>query len=628
MRTLSPTVVGGDSGELITASHVLGIVHPPGYPLYTLLGKLFSLLPLGPGVAFRVNLLSALCDALGAGALCWAVALWTRTVWAGVLSAALFAFSPIVWPYAVTAEVFPLNNMFAAGFVALVASASLGRNRSLLVPTAFWLGLGLTNHHTLVFLGAPALVYVAFLERATLTRRRAGIAAACFALGLLPYLYLPLAAMAHPPASWGDPTTTSGLLTHLLRREYGTFRLASPDVGSAGAALPRIASFLARFGATTAWAGPLLAVAALVLPPGEPAASRRLAFFWLVVLTAYLVVFSLLANVRMDEALHRTVQERFWQQAVVVAAALAGVGLAGLGRRLGPRAMAVGLPAVALGCAAALVSANLDAMDRRHDLLFRDYGRALLAPLPRGSILLVTSDEAVGSVRYAQWVEGLRQDVEVATTGQLTSPWFRAFAQRRLPELVLPPGDFTARELMDANVGRHPVFLVNKVPWLQTLEEAYHPWSVGLAERVLPKGTTPELKPWVGGANESYARFDPGPPSSFPDGSWERNLAEAYWREYRRFAREVVAVAAVRDEPATHRAVVAALQPLADRDPAPEPSLFKNLGAAYQHLRASDPGAEEKMVRYWRMYLGLRPQDPDAAAMRILMGDAARSGVE
>jgi dolichyl-phosphate-mannose-protein mannosyltransferase len=621
-------VVGGDSGELITAAHVLGVVHPPGYPLYTLLGKLFSLLPVGPGIAFRVNLLSAACDALGASTLCWAVALWTRSPWAGAFSAALFAFSPIVWPYAVTAEVFALNNLFAAGLVALIASASAHPNRSLLAPTALLLGLGLSNHHTLIFLGAPALGYVAFLERSTFSRRRVLIAGACLGLGLLPYLYLPLAAAAGPPASWGDPTTLSGFLTHLLRREYGTFRLASPDVGVGGTALPRIASFLTRFGVTTGWAGPLLAASSIAPTPREPAASRRQAFFWLATLAAYLVVFSFLANVRIDEALHRTVQERFWQQAVVVGAALAGVGLAGLGRRLGPLASSVGLPVITLASAAALVLGNLGAMDQSHNLLFRNYGRAVLETLPEGSILFVTSDEAVGSVRYAQWVEGLRPDVQVATTGQLTSPWFRRFARGRLPALALPPGDFTARELMDANVGRHPVFLVNKVPWLQTIEEAYHPWSVGLAEQVLPKGTTPELGPWVTRANDSYARFDPGPPTSLPEGSWERNLAETYWREYRRFAREVVVVAATRAEPLAHRAVVAALQPLADRDPAPEPSLLKNLGAAYQHVRDSDPMARERMKKYWRAYLASKPDDPDAAAMRTLMGDAGRSGVE
>jgi len=116
--TLAPTVAGGDSGELITAAYTLGVVHPPGYPLYTLLAKLFTLIPLGT-IAWRVNLFSAVCAA-GAGTLLFlAVARWSGNLWAALVSASLFAFSPHVWPHAVTAEVFALNNLFIAGLVYL-----------------------------------------------------------------------------------------------------------------------------------------------------------------------------------------------------------------------------------------------------------------------------------------------------------------------------------------------------------------------------------------------------------------------------------------------------------------------------------------------------------------------------
>lgn len=615
---------GGDSGELITAARVWGVVHPPGYPLHTLLAKAFTLLPIGPGVAFRVNLLSAACDALAAGVLCWAVGLWTRSPGSGAFAAALFAFSPLVWPYAVTAEVFALNNLFAAGLVALTVFASI-RPRPWLLPAAsFWLGLGLTNHHTLIFLGMPALACMAWLELPRLTPRRLALATAWFVAGLLPYVYLPIAAAAHPPATWGDPTTMSGFLTHLLRREYGTFQLASGDVGSGGTALPRIAQLARRFAITTGFAGPILAVAGLAAAPrGTP---RRLAWLWAAILVFYVVVFSALANVRLDDPLHVTVQERFWQQAVVVGSALAGVGMASLAKRAGFAARWLP-PAAALAAAVALVAVNFSAMDERRNFVFRDYGRAVLTSLPHDALLLVTSDEAVGSVRYEQWVEGLRQDVRVVTTGQLTSPWFRGYAAHRLPGVVLPAGDFSARQFMDANVGRSSVFLVNKVPWLQSLEEAYHPWPVGLADRVLPRGTTPEMASWVHEANESFSRFEPGPASTREEGTWERNLADAYWKQYRRFARAVVAAAVTHDDLATHRAVAAALQPLADRDPAPEATLFKNLGAAYQHLRASDSLAGEKMARYWRAYLALEPNDPDRGAMRALI-DAGAARVE
>src|SRR5207302_1168367 len=61
LRTIAPSLPAGDSGELITAAWVLGVAHPPGYPLFTMLGHLFTFLPVGS--AFRVNLMSAVLHA-------------------------------------------------------------------------------------------------------------------------------------------------------------------------------------------------------------------------------------------------------------------------------------------------------------------------------------------------------------------------------------------------------------------------------------------------------------------------------------------------------------------------------------------------------------------------------------
>ncbi|MEW6679624.1 MAG: DUF2723 domain-containing protein [bacterium] len=48
LHTLTPTVEFHDSGELISVAYTLGIAHPPGYPLYTLLGEVFiTLIPFG-----------------------------------------------------------------------------------------------------------------------------------------------------------------------------------------------------------------------------------------------------------------------------------------------------------------------------------------------------------------------------------------------------------------------------------------------------------------------------------------------------------------------------------------------------------------------------------------------------
>ena len=64
--TLARSVTFVDSGELAAVCHTLGIAHPPGYPLYTMLGRLGTLLPFGTMLT-RMHLLSALPSAAACG---------------------------------------------------------------------------------------------------------------------------------------------------------------------------------------------------------------------------------------------------------------------------------------------------------------------------------------------------------------------------------------------------------------------------------------------------------------------------------------------------------------------------------------------------------------------------------
>jgi hypothetical protein len=631
LRTLCPTVFHGDSGEMIAVAATRGVAHPPGFPLHSLLAALFTWLPFGT-VAYRVNLFSAVCDAAAAMLLCRAVARWTGDVWAGVLAAGVFAFSPLVWPYAVSAEVFALNNLFVAGLFDLsvgieAARADPLRCRRTLLLAAFWVGLGLSNHHIFVFVGPPLLFWLAWrAEGKALGLRTAAWMTAALAAGLLPYLYLPLAARSASPIVWGDTGTLHGFLAHFFRVEYGTFRLAGPETGGAGELLPRLLLAARRFTQTTFWAGPLLVLACVASFARRPA-TRALGLPWLVAGLGYWIVFSALANVRIDDPLHATVEARFWQQPLVVLAALMGAGLVAATRRLRRGALAT-RAAIALGLPAAIVAANFGAMDQSRNVFFREYGRAILDSAPPEAILLVTSDEAVGSVRYLQAVEGLRPDVSVVPTGLLTLPWYRAFAERRLTGVSLPArAGFSARELMDANVGRRAVLIVNKVPWLKTLEEAYKPWPMGLADQVLPQAHTPELEVWVSAALSSFERFEPGPHDGFPAGSWERYVGQNYWRQYERFGLALLRVAGGRgSDPAVASLIARALTPLVERHPAPDPSLLKNLGVAYQFLAGTRADARALQRRYWARYLATNPSaDPDLPTIRAAVSAATPS---
>src|SRR5207244_2515728 len=130
--------------------------------------------------------------------------------------------------------------------------------------------------------------------------------------------YLPIASAAHPPLTWGDQSSVHGFLTHVLRREYGTFRLSAHNTGNgSGLVLSRLGSFWQRVGSTTFWIGPPLFLAGL-LPLIRANSMRSVAVLWLGALLLYLFGFNALANLRTGVPLQASIQERFWTQALVV----------------------------------------------------------------------------------------------------------------------------------------------------------------------------------------------------------------------------------------------------------------------------------------------------------------------
>jgi hypothetical protein len=365
---------------------------------------------------------------------------------------------------------------------------------------------------------------------------------------------------------------------------------------------------------------PLLAGAAL-LGARSGGARGRVTALVAATLALYVAVFASLANLRLDDALHRTMQDRFWQQAVVLAAVLMGLGLAVLAERSGV-ARPAALPVVALGASLGLAWAHWPAGDHRGHTFVRDYGRAILDALPKGAILLITSDEAVGAVRYLQQIEGVRRDVRALPTGQITRPWFRPQADRL--GIALPPGaDFSARAFLDANVPRAPVFVVNRVPWLASLEEAYRLFPVGLVEELRPKDAPPDLDGWMRRVDEAYARFDPRTGRAYPDGTWERYVAANTAALDRRFSLALPRAAGPRaEDPAVARAVVHGLEAYLARQDAPDAVAHKNLGVAYQLLARTEPAALASAARHFATALQLNPADTDREAMRALIARA------
>ena len=241
LRTLAPSVLWGDSGEFQFVPYVLGIAHPPGYPLYTLLGKLFASLPFGT-VAYRLNSMSAVFAALTVpavylmglamlaaqsdggrrlGAFLPGSGVWPAVL-AALAGAMMLAASPTWWSQATIAAVRSLNGFLLAAALVLLLAWHRDRRDRWLAGFACAFGLGMAHHLSTWTLGPAFLIFVLLTDRRPLLdlRRLARLAVA-FLLPLLTFLYLPIRSAMGSPFDASHPTTLENFLNLVLARGFG-----------------------------------------------------------------------------------------------------------------------------------------------------------------------------------------------------------------------------------------------------------------------------------------------------------------------------------------------------------------------------------------------------------------------
>jgi hypothetical protein len=238
--TLAPSTAMWDTSEYIAAAYDFGLPHPPGNPMFVILGRFFAILPIAPNVAMRINILAALCSAAAAGMwflitervlVGWLPERWQRIV-GGSLAALIGATAWTVWSQSVVNE-----KVYTVSLLGLAVVSWLivrwcdepdGRGADrLLVLVAYLSGLGYANHMA-GFLALPAVAAAVILRRPqTLIRWRLLLAiAGALALGMTPFLTQPLRAAHFPGINEGEPTgcaTQIGVQCTFSKATYDRF---------------------------------------------------------------------------------------------------------------------------------------------------------------------------------------------------------------------------------------------------------------------------------------------------------------------------------------------------------------------------------------------------------------------
>ncbi len=405
-----PTIYAGDSGELVAAVHTLGVPHPSGYPLYVLLGKLWTLaMPFG-SVAARMSWFSVVAAALAVGGLYVLGRRLALERWAAALAALSLALAPSFWSQANVQRVYALNALFVVATLLAALSWDRRGGRARLWWTFLLAGLGASNH-TYMALQGIALAAWAWWRRPE-ARRDGALwlgGAVSFALGLTPYLFLMLRSRTDPLLDWGNPETPQALARHALRATHWSRAWLESwlDLGPIGW------DFLQSVGREFFWLGLPLVVAGLVV-----ARSRH----WPLSLMLAIVALNVGAMAAHGSRTDLFVWHRYYIPAYVMAALWLGAGAqwvrsraAGWARTAGPlasRAVFL-LWLIPIGL---LVTGWRD-HDRSRFTLAEDYSRLVLAGLPPGAHLAASDDNILFVLIYLSLVEGARPDVDLIMQG-------------------------------------------------------------------------------------------------------------------------------------------------------------------------------------------------------------------
>ncbi len=447
--TLAPAIPPGfDSAELISACAVGGIAHPPGYPLYTMLGWLLCSLKLA-APALTMNAFSALCSAAACACLAFGLSLTLNSAWGALVGAFCFAFALSPWRMAVGAEVFSLH-LFFIGLLAALAvvykKISVWRPYTLWV-LSFVLGLSFSHHHTtalflpglavFLYLSSQSCNSMAYARKAPKPKAEKcvgpsrcaviGIACLCFTLGLLPYLWLIvraqfLAAHTEPfvAFNWGNPSTWKNFFWVVMRSGYGSLQLSTKGNGASGAAslaywllslffkqFKLLAAGLGLWGIVVAWR------------------KQRTEFWlWICLLVLAGPIWAVYAA-QPDAEGYQEMMERFFCSSYLAFGAFAGFGaatLANLAAEQSSKLKQWFVFAVLVTTFIWPLASNWDGASERGQYLVNNTILYMAASIPDKAIVAAQNDAICGGLIYAKAI--LKRDFIILPVGVCHSQWF------------------------------------------------------------------------------------------------------------------------------------------------------------------------------------------------------------
>lgn len=423
--TLCPTVsVYADAGEYPTLAYVSGFAHPPGYPLFILIIKLFQRLPFG-NPALKANLVAAFFGALTIPIFYLLTKRLTKNSVAAFIAGLTLAFSKMYWRNSVVSEVFTLLAFFIVlTFYLFLLWQETGQKKYF-----YWFlvacGFGLAHHQTLIFTLLPLLIWFALNKGwRKLNLKDYLLAIPLLAIGFLPYLNVYLSAKNLPLMNWENPENLKSLFRLFTRATYGSFQLTvSPEkINSTRQALDIGRLFLGSF-----WLGIVFVPIGIINSFRQ---NKKVLLTCLLIICTIIVIFGFFSGIPLFDQSQVNITERFLIIAGIYLAILIAAGLTALKI---PRYLWLILPITAIGL-------NFNQVNQRGNYFGQYLAQDLLTPIPANSIFIFSDDAAINALFYYRYVMGERPDVELIVGSMFNLPpdWYSREIKYFYPDIVLP----------------------------------------------------------------------------------------------------------------------------------------------------------------------------------------------
>lgn len=439
--TLAPSVWFIDSGELANAAANLAIAHPTGYPLFTVLGGIFSKLPLGTPI-FNLNLMCAVISSvtivmffnlliliaynlnLNEDTSLGIKNIHIRVLYNSALASSyILAFSKTFWDSATYIEVYSLHSFFLVLILYLFLKAigvkrkykSSSNNTWILF--AFVLGLGFTNHLTVIFLSLGFFyLYFSMYGYNENSLKNIVKSAVPFLLGYSFYVYL-LVRTGNDVISWGEPDTFNNFYKHIFGKQFANLMFGSFEIASA-----QFVFFMENY-PLEFYVLPLL----LIIPGLMEIKQFSRRFF---IFTILLFFFNLLYAIN-----YNVVDiENYFLLLIIVSVIWMYFGLIFFVKKFKEKSLLVSL--VSLLIFIIPLSQNFGINNKSGDYTISDFVKNFYKSVPENSLIFAIQWNVIISPSlYFKFVENLRPDVTLINKEQLSEGWYIEFLHKHYPEL-------------------------------------------------------------------------------------------------------------------------------------------------------------------------------------------------